>query len=117
MKCIARTRPIRRVRFERYERFHVSLGSKRTTISVDKTLSILMSLQLGLQPNTPCAHLALRQWLQAHLERNGDPHQIHVSQWLQGKIAEALISPALKEKYDEWCEAEWIKSYPVRRSI
>jgi hypothetical protein len=104
------------MQLERYERFHVILGSRRTTISVDKTLSILMSLELGLQPNTPAAHLALRLWLQALLDRNSDPHQIHVSQWLQAKIAEALISPALKEKYAKWCEAEWIENYPTRRS-
>jgi hypothetical protein len=104
-----------RYTFERtylYERFHVSLGAKRTTISIDKTLSILMSLQLGAPPNTPDAHLTLRQWLQMHLDRNGDPQQTNISHWLRGKIAEALIGADLKHKYDQWCEAEWIKHYP-----
>ena len=101
-----------------YERFHVSLGAKRTTISIDKTLSILMSLQLSEKPNTPAARLALRQWLQAHLDRNGDEHQARVSQWLQAKIAEALIGTELKQKYEDWHLSEWIKDYPSRpRSI
>jgi hypothetical protein len=96
-----------------YERFHVSLGARRTTISIDKTLSILMSLALGAQPNTPAAHLALREWLQMHLNKNGDPHQNNVSHWLRGKIAEALIGTDLRQKYDQWCEDEWIKDYPA----
>lgn len=95
-----------------YERFHVSLGARRTTISIDKTLAILMSLQLGEQPNTAAAHLALRQWLQAHLDRNGDERQARVSQWLQTRIAEALISGQLKQKYDDWHASEWITEYP-----
>jgi hypothetical protein len=97
-----------------YERFHVSLGARRTTISIDKTLSILMSLQLDKKPNTTAAHLALRQWLQAHLDRNGDERQARVSQWLQTKIAEALISGELKQKYADWHLSEWIKDYPSR---
>lgn len=99
-----------------YHRFHVSLGARRTTISIDKTLSILMSLQLGAQPNTPAAHLALREWLQMHLDRNGDPDQTNVSHWLRSKIAEALVSPDLRQKYDQWCEVEWIKDYPAQPS-
>lgn len=95
-----------------YERFHVSLGTRRTTISVDRILSTLMSLHLGAQPNTPAAHLALRKWLQMHLDRNADPHQRDLTHWLRGKIAEALISVDLKQKYDQWCETEWITHYP-----
>jgi hypothetical protein len=36
-----------------YDRFHVCLDARRTTISIDKTLAILMSLQLGESPDTP----------------------------------------------------------------
>jgi hypothetical protein len=36
-----------------------------------------------------------------------------VSQWLQGKIAEALISPELKRKYEDWHLAGRIKDYPI----
>ena len=111
-----KARTMSNYRFEHtdlYERYHVSLGAKRTTISIDKTLSNLMSLHLGAQPNTPAARLAVRDWLQARLDKNGDPRQGRVSQWLQGKIAEALISPSLRQKYDEWCDCEWIKQYPL----
>lgn len=52
--------------------------------------------------------------LQIHLDKNGDPDQTRISHWLRGKIAEALISPTLKQKYDEWCESEWTKEYPFR---
>jgi len=51
----------------RYERYHVSLGDKRTTASIDKTLSNLLSLHLGQQPipyprNSPCAIGSRRVW-------------------------------------------------------
>jgi hypothetical protein len=93
-----------------YERYHVNLGHKRTTISVDKTLSILMSLHLNTQPNTHSAHLAVRAWLQARLDENNDPGRIRVSQWLQGRLAEALVGPALKQKYDAWRDSELDKT-------
>ena len=95
-----------------YERFHVSLGSRRTTISIDRMLCLLMSLQLGVQPNSPAAHLALRQWLQQQLDRNADPHRANVSHWLRGEIAEALIGPELKRKYGEWLDSQLHKNYP-----
>jgi hypothetical protein len=89
-----------------YERYHVKLGRKRTTISVDKTLSTLMSLHLNTQPNTPSAHLAVRTWLQARLDQNNDPGRTRTSQWLHGELVVALIGPALKQKYDAWIDSE-----------
>jgi len=96
----------------RYERYHVSLGDKRTTASIDKTLSNLLSLHLGQQPDTVPAQLAVRNWLQARLDYNKDPDQTRVSQWLQSQVAQALISPALLEKYEHWISSQWIKDYP-----
>ncbi len=89
-----------------YERYHVSLGRKRTTISVDKMLSTLMSLHLNTQPNTRSARLAVRAWLQARLDENNDPGRSRVSQWLHGELVEALIAPALKQKYHAWLDSE-----------
>jgi len=103
-------------RYQPYERFHVSLGTRHTTISIDRTLYLLMSLQLGAQPNTRAAHRAVRTWLQQHLDRNGDPRQHRISHWLRGKIAEALIGPALKQKYDEWFDSEIDKHDPRETS-
>lgn len=83
-------------------RYHVSLGMRRTTISLDNTLAVLLSLKLGEQPRTPAAHAAVRQWLQARLDEHGDPQRIHVSQWLQTHVVEALLSLELRTKYDHW---------------
>ncbi len=41
-------------------RFHVRLGDKRTTVSIDRTLTELMALKLGEQPYSEEAHQAIR---------------------------------------------------------
>jgi hypothetical protein len=102
--------------YKRNERFHVRLGARTTTVSVDNTLSILLSLQLGTEPHTPAAHRALRQWLQARLDKHGDASRACVSQWLRGEIAEALISPALKQRYDAWWDAQLDNTVSRERS-
>lgn len=84
------------------QRDHVILGKKRTTVSLDNNLSILLSLQLGRQPKTPQAHTAVRQWLQARLDDGNDPGRSHTSQWLNSEVVHALITPALAERYGQW---------------
>jgi len=111
LKQVKQTTPRARDYF--YDRYHVSLGHKRTTISLDKTLSTLMSLHLDTQPNTRSAHLAVRTWLQARLDQHNDPGRAYVSQWLQSRLVEALIGPALKQKYDAWLDSELDKRLSV----
>lgn len=45
------------------QRYHVTLGSRRTTVSLDNFLSLLLSLKLGHTPQTPQAQRAVRHWL------------------------------------------------------
>ena len=84
------------------QRYHVTLGTKRTTVSLDNNLSIRLSLQLGQQPQTPQAHSVVRQWLQARLDDGNDPGRSRTSQWLNSEVVQTLITPALAERYDQW---------------
>jgi len=87
------------------QRYHVTLGTKRTTVSLDNMLSILLSLQLGQQPQTPQAHAVVRQWLQARLDDGQDAERSRTSQWLRSEVVQALITPELDERYSQWIMA------------
>lgn len=83
-------------------RYHVQLGIKRTTVSLDETLADLLALQLNQQPHTPEAHTAVRAWLQRQLEADNDPYRARVSQWLQGQVILALVDKKLSDAYGDW---------------
>ena len=83
-------------------RFHVRLGDKRTTVSVDRTLVELLALKLGEQPDSTLAHQAIRQWLQQRLDEANDPGRYRVSQWLQSEIVQALVDKKLSARYAAW---------------
>ncbi len=81
------------------KRYHVTLGAKRTTASVDTLLSDLLALRLGSKPQSPEAHHVVRAWLQQQLDRNNDPGRCLVSQWLRGEILLFLVDKSLSEAY------------------
>lgn len=86
-------------------RYHVQLGSKRTTVTLDQLLSDLLALKLGFQPNTPEAHAAVRAWLQNALDRGNDPGRCMTSQWLTKaaimEIAESELRQAWNQLLDQ----------------
>jgi len=83
-------------------RYHVQLGTKRTTVSLDETLADLLALQLNQQPHTPEAHTAVREWLQRRLDADNDPYRARVSQWLQAQVILALVDKKLSDAYGDW---------------
>jgi hypothetical protein len=86
------------------QRYHLTLGPRRTTISLDNHLSLLLSLKLGYAPQTPQAQRAVRQWLQARLDEHGDYNRAHTSQWLGKEVIRALISAEVKNLYSQWMD-------------
>lgn len=86
----------------RPQRYRVTLGPKRTTVTLDSTLSILLSLHLGHTPETPQAQQAVRRWLQARIDQSGDYGRCLVSQWLQHEVMVALIPRELDAQYGDW---------------
>ncbi len=88
--------------------YHVRLGEQRTTVSLDKILSILLSLKLGHDPGTEDAHSAVRAYLQAKLDENNDPGRSHVSQWLREEVLLDLADKKVSEKYWKWFDATYL---------
>jgi len=86
------------------QRYHVTLGPRHTTVSLDNNLSALLSLTLGFTPATPQARRAVRHWLQARLDDTGDHGRIQLSQWLGEQVLHALISKELTARYNQWLE-------------
>ena len=83
-------------------RYHVQRGDSRTTVSLDKTLSALLALKIGHEPETTEAHAAVRQWLQACLDGQADPGRAKVSQWLAGEAILFVTDKKLSESYMSW---------------
>ncbi len=86
-------------------RFHVRLGDKRTTVSIDRTLAELMALKLDEQPYSEEAHQAIRLWLQNRLDEANDPGRYKVSQWLQSEIIHALVDKKVSKLYGRWLDS------------
>jgi hypothetical protein len=87
-------------------RYHVTLGEKRTTVSLDNFLSIMLALKLGLAPGTPQAYRAVRDWLQARLDDVKDYKRCRTSQWLQTQVLHDLVAPDLLERYSAWLRSD-----------
>ncbi len=83
-------------------RYHVKLGEKRTTVSMDNYLSDLLALKIGEKPRSEDAHTAIRYWIQERLDKSNDPERIHVSQWITRKAVELIMDKKISEKYDNW---------------
>ncbi len=86
------------------QRYHLTLGPKRTTVSLDNLLSLLLSLKLGHTPQTPQAQRAVRHWLQARVDEHGDYSRAHTSQWLGEQVIRALISADVNNLYTQWMD-------------
>ena len=84
------------------KRYHLSLGHKRTTVSLDNILSELLAIRLGLCPQSAQAHGAVRLWLQQQLDQANDPGRIRVSQWLREQAILFLVDNKLSNTYLDW---------------
>ena len=84
------------------KRYHLTLGPKRTTVSLDNMVSDLLAIRLGSVPQSPQAHGAVRTWLQQRLDRDNDPGRFRVSQWLTDQALLFLVNNQLSEAYLDW---------------
>src|SRR5512142_2740514 len=82
--------------------YHVQLGKRRTTVSLDPIVSILLSLKLGHDPGTEDAHSAVRAYLQEKLDNKNDPDWTSVRQWQRKKVVLDLLDKKLSAKYEKW---------------
>jgi hypothetical protein len=86
------------------QRYHLTLGHRRTTVSLDNHLSLLLSLKLGHTPQTPQAQRAVRHWLQARLDESGDYNRLRISQWLAEAVMRTLLSDEVTTLYNHWLD-------------
>lgn len=84
------------------KRYHLTLGQKRTTVSLDTMLSDLLAIRLGAFPQSPHAHGAVRAWLQQRLDQANDPGRLRVSQWLRDQAVLFLLDNNLSNTYLDW---------------
>ena len=91
-----------------HRRYHVKLGKTRTTVSIPAVLEELLSLQLGVQPKTQEAIAAVRQWLQAEIDRDPGaiPPRRGASQRLTQQVILQIASGGLIERRDAWIEKQ-----------
>lgn len=66
---------------------------------MDNILSDLLSLKLGIDPDTPNAHSEIRALLQEWIDQNEDQHQTRISQWLHGRDLLMIADSKLTEAY------------------
>ena len=84
------------------KRYHLTLGHKRTTASLDNMLSDLLAIRLGSFPPSAQTHGAVRAWLQQQLDQANDPGRIQVSQWLRDQALLFLVDNHLSNTYLDW---------------
>ena len=88
------------------QRYHVSLGDKRTTVTLNDTLGGVLALKLGRTPGTVEAHSAVRSWLQEQLDINDDPNRVYVSRWLQQEAILFIADTKVSKAYLDWYLAD-----------
>lgn len=84
------------------QRYHVYLGDKRTTVTLNDTLAGVLAIKLGETPETPEAHTAVRTWLQEKLNAGDDPGRAYVSRWLQAEAILFIVDKKVSSKYIDW---------------
>jgi hypothetical protein len=79
----------------RYHVYRTANRQQRTTVTLDIIVSDLLSMKLGHTPGTETAHAAVRDWLQAEIDRDRTVSRLHLSQWLRERAIRAIADPAL----------------------
>lgn len=78
-------------------KFHLQVGTKRTTVTMDIIISEYLALHLGLKPGTPGASTAIRVWMQARVNAITSKPPSNLSRWLADEALAELIRPELVE--------------------
>jgi hypothetical protein len=97
------------------DRYHVVLGKKSTTVTVDTLISDLLALKLGYDPKSEDARAAVRGYLQEKLDETNDPGRTSVSQWLRQEVLLDLVEKKLSDKYWRWFNIWFDATYGKKR--
>jgi len=89
-----------------YLRYHIDLGGKRTTVSLDETISCLLLFKLGSSPESEDAHQVVREWLQKLVDERkykGRYRLSELSSSLREHAITYLVDKKLSQRYWDWC--------------
>lgn len=87
--------------------YHVHIGKKRTTVILAPALSELLTFKLGHEPQTPAGHQAVREWLQAEINR--DPGAVRYGRASQRLAQVAILTIGahhLVTKREQWLASQ-----------
>lgn len=80
-------------------RYSIQLSDHRTSVSIDKILSDLIAIKLGVSPGTPLAHQAVRKYLDHFIAHDRKRGGFRLSQYI---TEEAILGLVDKELYAEY---------------
>ena len=83
-------------------RYHLKLSSHRTTISLDKILSDLLAIHLGVKPETVEAYQAVRKKLEEFIAHDLGRSGKRLSHYLTEKVILTISDKFLSEKYQNY---------------
>lgn len=95
--------------------YHVTLGKRRTTVSVDDILSVIFALKLGTEPGTTEARAAIRNYLQGKLDEANDSGRDYVSQWLREKMLFDIMDKKISKLYWDWFDEHGLEYVQRKR--
>lgn len=87
------------------DRYHIQFRNRRTTITVDRVVSELLAVKLGVSPKAPEAHSQIRTWFEKTLhDKLGEnvPGGNRISQDARQYAIEALADKTLMNKVWDW---------------
>lgn len=88
-----------------YIRYHIELGGKRTTISLDEAIASLLAFKLGSSPEAEDVHEIVRKWLQQLVDQRKHKGRYRLSQLsstLRELVITHLVDKRLSERYWDW---------------
>lgn len=89
--------------------YHIWRGDKRTSVSVHATLDQMLALRLGgtADPNDRLSQKAVTKWVQHIIDTEIDNDQKNISQWIQGKALEFIMSGKdMPQLWENWKKIE-----------
>lgn len=87
--------------------FHITVGGRRTSFSLDNYLADLLALHLKMEPRTKVAHQAITVFLTEKLFAWSafDP-KLPISRQARRMALTTIARPSLVDKYDVWTMAK-----------
>ena len=87
------------------DRYHINFKNRRTTITMDRIISELLAIKLGVLPDAPEAHAMVRGWFENTLHEKlglNVPGGNRISQDARYYAIEALVDKTLMDKVWDW---------------